>query len=82
LSGAKEMKEQEKKDLEIMLAKMQEIKVKCFDYLKSLNRLNRNQLDMAGYKGKSNAEAMQMSFKRCENEIEQVQKEYVRKYPD
>jgi hypothetical protein len=76
------MTEQETKDLAELHVKMQEIKNQCYDYLRSLDRADRAELDISGYRGKSNAEAMQMAYKSYALRIEKLQKEYFRKYPD
>jgi hypothetical protein len=73
---------QEQLDLDTMKAKIQEIELNSFRLLKTLNTLPRVQLDSAGYKGKTNAEAMQMAFRDSLAKIDRVQKEFVKKYPD
>lgn len=69
-------------DLEAFKAEVKAIQLSCYSYLKLLNGLPREQLDAAGYKGKTNAEAMQMAFRDKEKQIERLTKEFLKKYPD
>ena len=64
-----------KKDIE-------KIKVDCFNFLRDLSRLSREHLDNAGYKGKTNAEAMQMAFDRSAIEVEQKIRKWEKENPD
>jgi len=76
------MTEQEAIDLEELKRAIRDRKVRCYDYLVSLDRLSAEQLKYSGYQGKSNAEAMQDTFKRAERDIEKLVDTHTRKYPD
>jgi hypothetical protein len=76
------MNEQEQKDIEILKAAIQDVQNTCFRLLTSLNSYDRKSLDMAGYNGKSNAEAMQLAFRDQQKRIEKLNREFLRKYPD
>jgi hypothetical protein len=76
------MNEQEQKDLELLRVSIADAKMMCFEYLKYLNTATREHLDMSGYRGKSNAEAMQEHFQHRLKEIDKLTKVHLRKYPD
>jgi hypothetical protein len=76
------MTEQEQIDLDKAKAEVQKIQDNTFDYLRSLNRANKHELEISGYRNKTNAEAMQMAFNNAQKRIEKIWQDHVRKYPD
>ena len=76
------MSEKEQQDLVEMRRKVDRIKMDTFDFLKHVLRMDRAGLDMAGYKGKTNAEAMKDVYETAQKNVDKLQKEFLSKYPD
>jgi hypothetical protein len=76
------MTDQEKADLEAMLARKQEIQNTCFSMLASLDKAGERELETSGCKGLSNAEAMRKFFQIYQRDIKKLIDSHVRKYPD
>lgn len=76
------MNEQEKKDLDVMLVSISQIKDNFFSLGKMIVRATPDELQLYGYSGKTNAEALLISFKDQLAKIDKLHKEHVKKYPD
>lgn len=61
---------------------LREEKLVCFNYLRTLSRLTREELDNAGYRGRSNAEAIKMSLDQVVEEIELKVRRWEKANPD
>lgn len=75
-------KNQEQRDLEKLRQEIRAKKDACYSYMESLDRADAQQLETSGYKGKTNAEAMQHAFRLFQREIKKLVDAHVRKYPD
>lgn len=76
------MDEQEKKDLDVLSAAVHTQKTACYSYLESLDKADARQLETSGYRGKTNAEAMQHAFRLFQRDIKKLIDAHVKKYPD
>jgi hypothetical protein len=76
------MTEQEQADLDVMKAAILGKKLGCYSYMESLDRADARQLECSGYKGKTNAEAMQHAFRMFQQDIKKLIDQHVKKYPD
>ena len=74
------MNADEAHDLNEMRKKVQEEKIKCFDYLIYLSRLKEDELKQSGFK--STEQAIMTGLKDHNNRIIQIVKEHTKKYPD
>jgi hypothetical protein len=72
----------EAQDLAEMLDKVREIKLNCFDLLRSIDRADARELETSGFGGKTQAEAMQGFFKQYLRDIERLHAAHLKKYPD
>ena len=76
------MTDQEFADLNAMKQRIQAIKDNFFNVMRSLDRLSTHELEMSGYGGLSNAEAMRECFQRTLLTIANLHREHTKKYPD
>jgi len=76
------MSEQEAEDIVVLRAAIQKAKLGCYEYLKTLNRLDVTGLEHSGYRGITNSEAMRDQFNRTERTIEKLIRAHEAKYPD
>ena len=76
------MTEQESKDLEETKAKVAEIKLHTWDYLRSIFRYTEMDMISSGFRNKTKGEAMQIIFNNAQEKIEKLFDTYVKKYPD
>lgn len=63
-------------------AAIKQKKADSFDYLRELSRLERRDLDNAGYKGHTNAEAIKINLDHASKEIEQMIRKWEKDNPD
>ena len=75
-------REAEHHDAEILCAAIISKKQACYSYMESLDRADARQLETSGYKGKTNAEAMQIAFKHYQRDIKKLIEDHFKKYPD
>lgn len=58
------------------------VKIACYDHLRHVERYDARDLETSGYRGKTNAEAMQMIFQKYQKDIDKLKKEFLKKWPD
>lgn len=76
------MNDIEKAANDLLLLEIKKIKENCFSMMRILDRSSKAELESAGYRNKTNAEAMQMSFRRYWQDVENAIKAHEKKYPD
>jgi len=56
-------------------------RMSAFSYLRDLARMDAKSLEMNGYRGKTNAEAVLIVFKKYDSEIEGMIRSFERQFP-
>ena len=74
------MTEQEKVDSDILKAKVNELKISCFEYMEQQSRFDATMLKCCGHK--TIQDAVMYSLNSTKQQIDKLLKEYFRKYPD
>lgn len=74
------MTEQEKIDSDILKAKVNELKINCFEYMIQQSRFDANMLKCCGHK--TIQDAVMYSLNSTKQQIDKLFKEYFKKYPD
>ena len=76
------MNEQEATDLKQLLADLDRERRGALSYLAMLDTADARVLEQCGYRGKTNAEAMQDAFHRYQRMVKKLTDAHVSKYPD
>lgn len=76
------MTDQEAINLTELKVQIQSKKNACWLYLVSLDQADARQLETAGHKGKTNAEAMQWAFRGYQKDLAKLVAAHIKKYPD
>ena len=74
------MNEQEKKDLEEAQAKVQEIKVNCFDHMRYIMNMSAGELRHSGHA--SIGAGLEWTFKNADRKVNKIWEDHIKKYPD
>ncbi len=75
------MTPEEQSDLDIMKGKIHDIKIQTYDYMRYLARYSEQELLQSGHR-KGNAQALLDTFNKSQRDIQKLQDDFVRKYPD
>lgn len=76
------MTEKEAEAIEILQKKIRDKKISTFEYLVSVSRLDARGLEVSGYRGKSNAQAMEMIVESAKKELEKLVDAHIKQFPD
>lgn len=72
---------EEKKDLDELKSKINEVKIRTIDYQIALSQMNEGNLIMSGYRY-GHAAAYEVQVKKANSEIEKLTRAFLKKYPD
>lgn len=75
------MTESEAKDLEVLKANIAKERELGFSYFRELDRMSDSELAMSGHRN-GRDKAIADSFRNYQKRIDNLTKEYIRKYPD
>lgn len=76
------MTENEQKDLETLKTDIQECKLRFYDYALYITRMNPTELEQAGHRNKTVAEALLSVYQNSQKELKKLTDAHIRKYPD
>ena len=76
------MTEEEKEAVETLRKKTTNRKLEAFNYLGYIDRLSPEDLINSGYRGKTNAEAMQLAFRDALKSIASYDADFLKQFPD
>jgi hypothetical protein len=76
------MRPGEQEALDEAKAKASEKRESAFSFMRELDRMDAASLASCGYRNLTNAEAVHRAFKRAQDEIDKIFKDFVKKFPD